>query len=127
MAEDQFDSSFVDVDEWRDAPVPHRYVHGGFHDSVTRFSFYFPPPERYEGRYVHMIEGGVGGSDATLAAQGAAGGIDLAFAPGAYTLESNQGHVGLDLSGEPSVMVWEASADAARVARIQASSKTAGR
>ncbi len=117
MTNDRFGSSFVDVDEWRDAPVPHRYVHGGFHDSVARFSFYFPPPERYEGRYVHLIEGGVGGNDATLAAPSAAGGIELAFALGAYTLESNQGHVGLDLSGEPSVMVWEASARSARVAR----------
>ena len=52
----------------------------------------------------------MGGNDATLAAPGAPGGIELAFALGAYTLESNQGHVGLDLSGEPSVMVWEASA-----------------
>ena len=25
-----FDAPFVDVDEWRDAPVRHRYVHGGF-------------------------------------------------------------------------------------------------
>ena len=110
MTNDRFGSSFVDVDEWRDAPVPHRYVHGGFQDSVACFSFYFPPPELYEGRYVHLIEGGVGGNDATLAAPGAPGGIELAFALGAYTLESNQGHVGLDLSGEPSVMVWEASA-----------------
>ena len=98
-------------------PVTHRYVHGGFRDSVTRFSFYFPTPASYKGRYVHMIEGGVGGNDATLAAPGAPGGIELAFALGAYTLESNQGHVGLDLSSEPSVMVWEASAESARVAR----------
>ena len=115
--DDRLEPPFFDVDEWRGAPVRHRYVHGGFRDSVTRFSFYFPPAERYEGRFVHMIEGGVGGNDATLAGQGAAGGIELAFALGAYTLESNQGHEGLDLSGTPSVMVWEASVRSARVAR----------
>src|SRR5258706_15611180 len=26
----QFTKPFIDVDEWRDGPVHHRYVHGGF-------------------------------------------------------------------------------------------------
>ena len=39
----QFDTPFIDVDEWRDEPVRHRYVHGGFEGTDTRFSFYFPP------------------------------------------------------------------------------------
>src|SRR6185503_3079690 len=43
-----FDTPFVDVDEWRDDPVHHRYVHGGFEGTDTLFSMYFPPPERYE-------------------------------------------------------------------------------
>lgn len=43
-----FKEPFVDVDEWRDKPVRHRYVHGGFKGNNTRFSFYFPPKENYE-------------------------------------------------------------------------------
>jgi hypothetical protein len=42
-----FGAPYVDVDEWRDDPVPHRYVHGGFGDTDTRFAFQFPPAELY--------------------------------------------------------------------------------
>ena len=31
-----FTEPYVDVDEWRDVPVRHRYVHGGFADTETR-------------------------------------------------------------------------------------------
>ena len=37
-----FKVPFIDVDEWRDKPVRHRYVHGGFEGTTARFSFYFP-------------------------------------------------------------------------------------
>jgi hypothetical protein len=33
----------IDVDEWRDEPVRHRYVHGAFEGTDLRFSYYFPP------------------------------------------------------------------------------------
>ena len=45
----QFTTPFVDVDEWRDDPVRHRYVHGGFEGTDTKFSMYFPPEERLRG------------------------------------------------------------------------------
>ena len=38
-----FGAAWIDVDEWREIPAPHRYVHGGFEGTDTRFSFYFPP------------------------------------------------------------------------------------
>src|SRR5580692_7377163 len=34
---------YTDVDEWRDAPVRHRYVHGGFKGTELLYSMYFPP------------------------------------------------------------------------------------
>jgi hypothetical protein len=37
-----FGTPYVDIDEQRDTPVPHRFVHGGFADTATRFSFSFP-------------------------------------------------------------------------------------
>ena len=35
-----FTQPYTDVDEWRDTPVRHRYVHGGFTGTDTRFSIY---------------------------------------------------------------------------------------
>ena len=50
-----FNTPFIDVDEWRDKPVKHRYVHGGFRGTETRFSFYFPLKEQYQGRFFHFL------------------------------------------------------------------------
>ena len=94
-----FGSPFVDFDESRDAPVPHRYVHGGFEGTDTRFSFYFPPAEQWRGRLLQVLEGGNGGHENT--AQGPVGGgvshIAFAAATGCYLVESNQGHFGDDM------------------------------
>ena len=54
-----------------------------------QFSFYFPPAEQYEGRFLHHVEGGGGG---TPRAQ--PGDIALACAYGGYLVVSNQGHIG---------------------------------
>jgi hypothetical protein len=48
-----FAEPFVEIDEERSEPLPHRYVHGGFTGTNARFSFYFPPPEQYQGRLLH--------------------------------------------------------------------------
>ena len=50
-----FKSPFIDIDEWRDTPVRHRYVHGGFEGTETRFSFYFPSKEDYAGHFFQYI------------------------------------------------------------------------
>jgi hypothetical protein len=113
-----FGDAFVDVDEWRDGPVSHRYVHGGFAGTDTRFSIYLPPATQYDGRFLQTIEGGVGGHEYTAGASSAPGGpIQFAFECGAYLVESNQGHVGLDVSGDPTVLGYRASAETARFAR----------
>ncbi|HEY8385407.1 MAG TPA: hypothetical protein VIK82_04230, partial [Porticoccaceae bacterium] len=54
-ADKLFQQPYVDVDEWRDEPVRHRYVHGGFEGTETRFSLYMPPAEQYEGRFFQYI------------------------------------------------------------------------
>ena len=38
VADDFFGRPYIDEDEWRESPVPHRYVHGGFEDTTTRFA-----------------------------------------------------------------------------------------
>ena len=50
-----FTDPYIDIDEWRDEPVRHRYVHGGIKDTQARFSFYFPPKEQYDGRFFQYI------------------------------------------------------------------------
>ena len=87
-----FGEPWVDVDEWRESPYPHRYVHGGFNDTETLFSFYFIRPEEYEGRFLQQLEGGFGGHEHTV---NQVIGADLPFAAscGAYLVESNQGHM----------------------------------
>jgi PKD domain len=82
---------YVDVDEWREVPRPHRYVHGGFEDTHTRFSCYFPPAEQYRGRFFQYLEGGSGGHENVAETQTWM--YRLVFEDlGGYMLESNQGH-----------------------------------
>src|SRR6266704_7225268 len=54
-ADPLFKEPYIDVDEWRNAPVRHRYVHGGFKGTDTRFSFYFPPKDQYLGHFFQYI------------------------------------------------------------------------
>ena len=113
-----FGPAYTDVDEWRDAPVRHRYLHGGFERTDTRFSLYLPPAEHYDGRFLQSIEGGLGGHETTAMASSAPGGpIEFAMQCGSYLVESNQGHIGLDVSIEPSVMCFRASAEVARFSK----------
>jgi len=120
-----FGPAFLDVDEWREGPVRHRYVHGGFAGTDTRFSFYFPPTEQYQGRFLQMLEGGSGGHETTATSPfGSVAGIAFAVSCGAYLVESNQGHFGGDLSilrTEPTVHAYRASAQSARYSKLVAS------
>src|SRR5438270_1981952 len=50
-----FNEPYVDVDEWRNEPVRHRYVHGGFKGTDARFVFCFPEKAKYLGRFFHYI------------------------------------------------------------------------
>ncbi len=102
----------------------HRYVHGGFEGTDTRFSFYFPPAEQWRGRLLQPLEGGNGGHENTAqGGMGATGGIAFAAASGCYLVESNQGHFGDDmriLLSEPSVGAYRASAQSARYSWVLA-------
>jgi hypothetical protein len=121
-----FGAPYVDRDEQRDQPTPHRYLHGGFEGTGTRFSLYFPPAEGYRGRFIQPLEGGLGGSehsyDSISGAMGLLiGGYDFAPGLGAYMVESNQGHVGSELcpkaGDDATVYAYRASAETARLAK----------
>src|SRR3546814_17152364 len=42
-----FGKPYIDRDEYREKPWPHRNVHGGFENTDTRFTFYFPAEEAW--------------------------------------------------------------------------------
>ena len=123
-----FGPAYVDIDEWREEPTPYRYVHGGFHGTDTRFSFYFPPSGQYGDRFFHVVEGGMGGNENSALAISAPGVVPVSsirpcFEMGGYLVESNQGHIGADLSGakgDPSIINYRASAAAAKFGKYLA-------
>jgi len=118
-----FDKPYIDVDEWRDQPVRHRYVHGGFEGTETRFSFYFPPPERYEGRFFHMLLPVTGIETAAINPPAATTLVDpLPFAveSGAYLVESNQGRTVMFPGEDTTVTGYRASAAVAMYSRVLA-------
>jgi hypothetical protein len=116
---------YIDVDEWRESPRRHRYVHGGFENTHTRFSFYFPPKEHYSGRFFQYLEGGAGGHENLLGAGGYGDAMsldwifDLAFDElSGYLVESNQGHFPGEGRGfENEYWLYGASADTAVFSR----------
>ena len=122
-----FGRPFIDVDEERDRPSPHRFIQGGFAGTDTEFAFYFPPAEHYTGRMFQPLEGGNGGHAVTFG-----GGIlgemfqriAMSARLGGYMVESNQGHKGDDFdpkAGEdPTLYGHRASAESARLSKYVA-------
>lgn len=94
-----FGAPWIDVDEWRESPSPHRHVHGGFTGTNTRFTFYFVPPEEYRGRMLSPLEGAHGGHEDSFGGPMGEiiGGLRMSGRLGAFMMESNQGHIGDDL------------------------------
>ena len=117
-----FGAPFVDVDEWRDEPVPHRYVHGGFEGGDTRFSMYFPPPEKYEGRFFQPVlpMSGIEFAATIGVLYGIAGSIEFAVDSGAYLVESNLGRANPFPGDDPTMTGFRASAAVARYSRLLA-------
>jgi hypothetical protein len=108
---------YIDKDEWRDQPVRHRYVHGGFKTSDLRFSFYFPPKEQYQGRFFHPVMHVAGSENNALGRLAGLDGdaIPFAAASGGYLVESNMGSFGM-AGGN----LAQASAAAAEYSRVLA-------
>jgi hypothetical protein len=124
-----FTQPFTDIDEWRDKPVRHRYVHGGFKGTECLFSIYFPPKERYQGRFFQPVAAISGGentaqlTDAQLADPDIAHKdttIGFAIASGAYLLESNQGSKTRYPNADRTITGYRASAAAAKHSRTLA-------
>jgi hypothetical protein len=119
-----FGSPYLELDEERDQPSPHRFIQGGFDGTDTKWAFYFPPEESYQGRMFQPLEGGNGGHVVTFGG-GVLGEmfqrIAMSARLGGYMVESNQGHVGDDFdqkAGEdPTLYGHRASAESARLSK----------
>lgn len=118
----QFAKPYIDIDEWRDQPRRHRYVHGGFEGTELRFSYYFPPEEQYGGRFFqpilavsgteHLLSGGFMSTYSST--------IDFGLAHGAYMVESNLGMMTPYPKGDSTLVGFRASAAAAEYSRVLA-------
>jgi hypothetical protein len=120
LTDPMFTAPFVDVDEWREEPVRHRYVHGGFDGTDCRFSAYFPESTRYQGRFFHPVSP-VPGSEHGATEGAFTGYIEFAAASGGYLVESNLGRFRRALRGEDSTVAgYRASAAVATYSRVLA-------
>ena len=122
-----FDDPYVDLDEWRAAPVPHRYVHGGFEGTNTRFSIYLPPAESYRGRFFQHITPVPDSENLAQQARGEADKIGFSIASGGYFLETNGGGVwGGYGSDDPTIAGYRANAACAQYSRVIAAEMYGG-
>lgn len=115
-----FTRPFVDIDEQRDVPVPHRYVHGGFTGTDTRFSFYLPSADLYEGRFFQHVTPVPQSENLAQHATGEEDKITFTLASGAYFVETNGGgpDAANPFSGlDPTIGAYRANAAAALFSR----------
>jgi hypothetical protein len=119
-----FTDPYIDVDEWRDTPVRHRYVHGGFKDNDTRFSFYFPPKERYKGRFFQYITPFPDSETLSQNATGEYSAIGFSVTNGAYFIETNGGgktdFTRTQQQQDPTIGAYRANAASAAFSRVVA-------
>ena len=118
-----FAEPYIDVDEWRDSPVRHRYVHGGFAGTETRFSIYFPPEDVYRGRFFQHITPVPDSENLAQHVSGEQDKIGFSISSGGYFLETNGGGVSgrPGSSVDPTIAAYRANAAAARYSRLVAS------
>ena len=91
-----FQDPYIDEEEWRDTPVRHYYVHGGFRGTEkngqeARFCFYFPEKDRYEGRFFQYLSPAPEDEHESEHLTGEDDKIAFSLTHGAYYVVTNQG------------------------------------
>jgi len=114
-----FKVPFIDIDEWRDKPIRHRYVHGGFEGTTARFSFYFPQKDQYQGRFFQYITPVPDNENISQGAKGEEDKISFSIVSGAYFVETNGGGNGV-YGKNINVGAFRANAAAASFSKIVA-------
>ena len=123
-----FNKPYVDMEEWRDKPVRHYYVHGGFKGTDTRFSFYFPIKEAYQGRFFQYITPVPDNENLSQGATGEGDKLGFSMASGAYFVETNGGGKAAmpGLGADASIGAYRANAAAANYSRVIAAKQYGG-
>lgn len=118
-----FSKPYIDLDEWREKPVKHRYIHGGFKGTETRFSFYFPIKEQYQGRFFQYITPVPDNENLSQGATGESDKIGFSIATGAYFVETNGGGITDPAAGfgkDALIVAFKANEAAAQYSKIKA-------
>lgn len=117
-----FADPYVDIDEWRDTPVRHRYVHGGFKGTDMRFSFYFPDKAQYQNRFFQYVTPVP--DNENLAQVPGDDKIGFSISSGGYFIETNGGGTsaiaGPAFRPDPTIGAFRANAAAAMFSRTLA-------
>ncbi len=124
----RFRSPVIDRDEWKERylpggeTIPFRYLHGYFKGTDVKFSFCFPPAERYEGRFQQYLSPFPGPDEevASLGHTGLEDRIGFALKCGAYYVETNMGSKQQFGGSGDATMTWKSSAAAAEYSREKA-------
>ncbi|TBX21713.1 hypothetical protein TK44_18445 [Jiulongibacter sediminis] len=114
---------YIDIDEQRSIPSPHRYVHGGFEGTGTRFSFYFPSKEQYEGRFFQYVTPFPDNENLAQFGTGELNSIGFANESGAYFIETNGGgptDFSNPMANDATIGAYRANAASAQFSRIVA-------
>lgn len=124
-SETVYDKPYIDVDEWRDKPVRHRYVHGGFTGTDARFVMFLPPKEAYRGRFFQAINAVPLTEDLAANVMGSvdefvgfcidSGGAAVASNMGGFNATANP-----TMRTDPTISTFRVSAATARYVRIVA-------
>lgn len=120
----RFNDPFIETNELRATPVPHRFVTGGFRGTDARFAFYFPTAQ-YGGRFflgpIHQLLR----PNSEIATPEE---IGFAFDSGAYLVETNNGgqescllaREGIEGRCDPAVRGYRVNAAASKFSRVLA-------
>lgn len=124
MIDSVFKKPYIDKEEWREVPVRHLYVHGGFEGTETRFSFYFPSKENYKGHFFQYITPFPDNENLSQGASGEEDKIGFSVSHGAYFIETNGGgrfdFTGQKKVSDPLIGAYKANAAAAQFSKIVA-------
>lgn len=119
-----FSKPYIDKDEWREKPIRHHYIHGGFEGTEARFSFYFPSKEQYKGHFFQYITPFPDNENLSQGASGEEDKIGFSVSHGAYFIETNGGgrfdFTGQKKANDPLIGAYKANAAAAQYSRVVA-------
>jgi hypothetical protein len=113
----KFKEPYIDIDEWRDQPVRHRYVHGGFKGTTARFAFYFPPKEQYQGRFFQHVTPVPLSENLDERGPGANEQMRFPLASGAYYVLTNEGGLSA-IAGDQTMIGYRINAAGAEYSRV---------